>query len=200
MKSQGTVDDYINKSGSWKILLGLLQKIFISEGLTEEIKWGGPVYTFQNRNIAGMAYFTSYVAIWFYQGAMLKDKNRKLVNAQEGVTKALRQWRFTSVDEIKKETNLVKEYIKESLANQKAGKIIKKETGKPLIVPPALIDVFKKDKTLQNRFDLLPLTKKRDFSEYISTAKTSETILKRLDKIIPLIMAGTGLNDKYKNR
>jgi len=197
MKNTDSIEEYIRSGGQWQVSLNLLRDILLSAGLNEEVKWGGPVYTFEGKNIAGMAYFKSYVGLWFYQGVLLKDKNKKLINAQEGFTKALRQWRFSSVDEIKKESRLIKEYIFEAIENKKAGKEIKKEQGRPLIVPVALVEIFKTDKTLRNCFESLTLTKKRDFAGFISNAKTEATIQKRLEKIIPMIKAGEGLNDKY---
>ena len=102
MKSSGTADDFILNSGKWQKALTLLRDIFLATQLNETKKWGAPVYTMEGKNIAGMAASKSYVTIWFYQGALLKDKEKKLINAQEGITKALRQWRFSSEEEIQK--------------------------------------------------------------------------------------------------
>jgi len=73
--------------------------------MTETIKWSAPVYTFEGKNLVGLGAFKSYVGLWFFQGSLLNDKKKKLINAQEGKIKALRQWRFNSVKEIEAESN-----------------------------------------------------------------------------------------------
>jgi uncharacterized protein YdeI (YjbR/CyaY-like superfamily) len=197
MKAFATVNEYISGTGEWMESLNLLRDLFLSAGLDETVKWGGPVYTFEGKNIAGMAAFKSYAGIWFFQGALLKDKQKKLVNAQEGVTKALRQWRFGSADEVDRESKLIIEYIKEAIAHQKQGRQIKPDKNKPLILPEELKQVLDNNAGLKQRFDALSLSKKRDYVEYIGEARQMETKQKRLDKIIPMILEGKGLNDKY---
>jgi len=166
--------------------------------MTETIKWGAPVYTFERKNIVGIGAFKSYVGLWFFQGALLNDKKKKLINAQEGKTKALRQWRFNSVKEIEAESKTIKQYLKEAILNQKQGKEIKPERKKLLEIPKELNDFIKKDKKVKESFNSLSLSKQREYAEYISEAKRDETKLKRLFKIAPIILKGKGLNDKYR--
>ena len=116
MKKFKTADDYILVKSQWEKTLNQLRKIILSTELTETLKWGMPTYTLDGINVAGLVAFKSFVAIWFLNGVFLKDKQKKLINAQEGVTKALRQWRFSSVDEI--EPELIKAYIDEAINNQ----------------------------------------------------------------------------------
>ena len=196
MKRFKTVDDYIASSTQWQDALNKLREIMLSTGLEETVKWGVPVYTFSGKNIVGLAAFKNYVGIWFYQGVFLKDAKKMLVNAQEGKTKALRQWRFNSIEEINED--LVKTYVFEAIENQKQGKELKPERKKDLIIPPELKDVFKQNQDLADQFDTLTLSCKREYAEYISEAKREETKVRRLEKIIPMIMEKTGLNDKYK--
>ena len=89
MKGAKNAEEFILSNPQWQEALILLRDIFLSTGMEETIKWGVPVYTFEGKNVAGMACFKSYIGIWFYQGALLADKAQKLVNAQEGITKAL---------------------------------------------------------------------------------------------------------------
>ena len=198
MKMQKTVSDYIIKHSEWQNELILLKDLVLSQPLEETIKWGAPVYTFKGKNIVGLGAFKSYVGLWFFQGALLKDKEQKLVNAQEGKTQAMRQWRFNSLSEIEANSSLITDYVKEAVANQKAGKEIKPKAGKPLEIPLELQEVFHKDTELKEAFEALNLTRKRDFAEYITLAKRAETKQSRLEKIIPMIRQGIGLNDKYK--
>lgn len=191
-----TTEQYILKYLNWQVELEMLQSILIKTELEVTIKWGIPVYTFQAKNIVGLAAFKNYVGLWFYQGALLADNRRVLINAQEGKTHAMRQWRFTSIIEI--DEKLVLRYLQEAIENQKQGKEIKPQK-KPLIIPSELKEAITQDVSLSEAFEDLNLTKKRDYCTYITEAKRAETKKKRLAKIIPMIVDGVGLNDKYKN-
>jgi uncharacterized protein YdeI (YjbR/CyaY-like superfamily) len=173
-----------------------LRDLIGSTELTETVKWGIPVYTINDKNVVGIAAFKSYVGLWFYNGSFLNDEAGVLINASEGVTKALRQWRFTSVDEI--DDTLVLKYLHEAIENQKQGKELKPERNIPVIIPEELTDVFNEDRELENCFKRFTPGKQREFTTYISEAKTVETKKKRIQKIIPLIFGNIGLNDKYK--
>ncbi|NVK85236.1 MAG: YdeI/OmpD-associated family protein [Cytophagia bacterium] len=193
-----TVAAYIDKNSDWKQELLLLKKLVSAHDFKETIKWGFPVYVSSGKNIVGLGSFKSYVGIWFFQGGLLKDKAGKLINAQEGKTEAMRQWRFSSLAEIEEHTDLIHAYLEEAIANQKAGKEIKAKVGRPLVIPPELQTKLDEDSDLKAAFESLNLTRKRDFAEHIEMAKREETKLARLEKIIPMILAGIGLNDKYK--
>lgn len=118
-----------------------------------------------------------------------------MINAQEGTTKALRQWRFAHVKEI--EASVVLEYVKEAIDNERAGKKIKPEK-KALVIPEELQEAFLKDSKLLSRFEEMSLLCKREYAGYISEAKKEETRLRRLEKILPMILNGKGLNDNYR--
>lgn len=191
------VTEYINKQDFWKEELVLLRSILNELSLVEDIKWGIPAYIFQDKNILGMSAFKNYVGLWFHQGVFLKDKANLLINAQENKTKALRQMRFSSIDEI--DQKLVKNYVLEAIENCKAGKEIKPiRNTKPVILPSELKLVLNSNKALEDAFYKLTLSKQREYAEYISTAKRENTKNIRIEKIIPLIKGGKALNDKYK--
>ncbi len=196
MNQAKSVDQYLGQS-EWQNALQILREIVLSTSLEETVKWGAPAYTYKGKTIIGMAGFKAYCGLWFHQGVFLKDEAKVLVNAQEGVTKALRQWRFSSIDEIKANQDLIKTYVLEAIDNQIAGKVMKAEK-KPLLIPEQLQVKLDESAELKAKFELLNLTKKREFAEYISDAKREDTKLKRLDKIVPMIIDGIGLNDKYR--
>ena len=193
-----TVDTYIEKHETWQSELTLLRKLAKSHNLEETIKWGAPVYALEGKNILGLGAFKSYVGIWFFQGGLLKDEANKLMNAQEGKTQAMRQWRFEITEEIQQDSETINSYIREAIANQKAGKKIKAKVGKPLVIPTELQSALNESTKLKEAFEALNLSKKREFAEYIQLAKREETKSKRLEKITPMILEGIGLNDKYK--
>ena len=192
------VTEYINDKNKWAQELILLRSVLLALPLEETIKWGAPVYVYKGKNILGLSAFKNYCGLWFFQGHFLKDEANLLVNAQEGKTKAMRQWRFESVEDIN--TNLVKTYVLEAINNSEKGLEIKPQKNKqPLIIPPELESKLKGNDSLTEKFNELTLSKQREFAEYISSAKRDATKITRLEKIIPMIVNGIGLNDKYKN-
>ena len=192
------VDEYISKKEKWTKELKLLRTVFADLPLDETIKWGAPVYVFNGKNIVGLSAFKNYCGLWFFQGALLKDKDKVFVNAQEGKTKAMLQWRFNSIEEIN--TAQVKEYVLEAIENVRLGNEIKPiRSSKPVIIPEELQQELSKNKELLKSFDNFSLSKQREYAGYISEAKRASTKLKRLEKIIPMIINGVGLHDKYKN-
>lgn len=197
MKKQRTVDAFIQQNEQWREILSKLRALLLAAGLEETIKWNFPTYTLDGKNIAGLGAFQSYAGIWFFQGALLRDKHQKLINAQEGKTKAMRQWRFSSVEEI--DEKLVREYLAEAIRNQKAGKEIKPSQNKPLALPDELSAALENNPRLAERFGQLSLGRQREYAEYIGEAKRADTREKRLEKSIPVILDGRGLNDRYKN-
>jgi uncharacterized protein YdeI (YjbR/CyaY-like superfamily) len=186
-----------DKSGQWPEELDLLKSIIARLPLVETKKWGGPVYTYNGKNIIGIGAFKSYVAIWFFNGCFLKDENKVLISAQQGVTKALRQWRFASRDDIQKQEDLIKKYVLESISCIDSG-IVHKPEKKPEIVCDLMKKTLQADAQLDQAFNKFTPFKKREFLEFIEAAKCEETRLARLEKIKPMILQGIGLNDKYR--
>lgn len=182
-------------SGQWEEELLLLKTIIDKTELIETTKWGGPVYVFEKKNVIGLGGFKDYFAIWFFNGVFLKDDKKKLINAQEEVTKSLRQWRFTSKGEINEKEIL--EYILEAIENEKQGKIIK-PTKKEAIVSELLNVEMVKNPALKDAFEKFSPYKQYEFLEYIETAKQEKTKLSRIEKVIPMILGNVGLNDKYR--
>jgi len=196
MSSKATEEAYLAKHDRWKEPLLKFRRILLNTELKETFKWGIPVFTLNGKNVVGLGAFKIYVGLWFFQGAFLKDEKKVLVNAQDGKTKGLRQMRFTSLDEI--DFDLVKAYIYEAIENQKAGKEIKPETKKPIIIPDELKTALHEDSGLKSAFDQFTPGKQREFADYISTAKQASTRLKIMDIIIPMMKKGIGMNDKYR--
>lgn len=191
-----TVDEYIIKNFHWQEELIFLRNLMLTTELQEGVKWGIPTYMIGGKNVVGLAAFKAYFGLWFFQGVFLKDKAKKLVSAQEGRTQGMRQWRFQTFDEM--DEGLILTYVEEAIANQKAGKTIKPQK-KELVIPPELQSELDNDGVLNQCFQSLTLTAKREFSRYILTAKKTETKNARLAKIKPMILNGTSIYEKYKN-
>ena len=191
------IDEYLKKHSQWENQLSLLRALFLKTELKEELKWGAPAYTLNGKIVTGLGAFKNHYAIWFHQGVFLKDKQKQLVNAQEGKTQALRQWKFTSESKI--DSDLVFDYILESIENCKAGKKIAPKTKKEVIIPKLLEEAFHKNQQLKNSFQKLTPGKQREYAEHIASAKREATQISRLEKVMPMIIENKGLHDKYKN-
>lgn len=198
MKKVSSVEEYIEVHSKWRDALTLLRGIINSTELEETLKWSAPVYSLNGKNVLGLGAFKNHFGLWFFNGVFLKDDKKLLVNAQEK-TKAMRQMRFETVDEIDKQAVL--DYVTEAIENQKLGKEIKpqKTTKKVITIPDELLQVLKKNAELKISFETLSPYKQKEYCEYIATAKREATKQNRLEKIIPMILQGVGLNDKYKN-
>lgn len=107
--SKKSVEDYIAAHENFASEITLLRKLLNKSELEETIKWGAPCYVLNNKNIIGIGAFKSHFALWFFQGNLIPDNNNVLINAQEGKTKSLRQWRFHSKSDIK--PKLIEQYI-----------------------------------------------------------------------------------------
>ncbi|MES2487821.1 MAG: DUF1801 domain-containing protein [Bacteroidota bacterium] len=183
------------KDHLWPEGLEVLKSIIAKTELAETTKWGGPVYTINGKNVLAIAGFKNFFTLWFHKGVFLKDEGKILVNANEGTTKYLRQWRFTSKDEI--DEALVLKYILEAIAVEKAGMGIalpKKE----LAIPEYLQALLNADTVLKTAFEAFSPYKQKEFAQYITEAKKDKTKLARFEKIKPIILEGKGLNDKYR--
>ncbi|WP_040481302.1 YdeI/OmpD-associated family protein [Mariniradius saccharolyticus] len=184
------------KEDNWKEELELLRSILAQTELEKTIKWGIEVYTYKGTNLVGIAPFKSYVGLWFYQGVFLSDPLGVLNNAQEEKTKAMRQWRFASKEDINRDRVL--SYLRETIENEKAGKRWVTEKTTELDLPEILDKALAENQDLQEAFVNLSLSKRKEYAVYIAEAKRRETQMSRLEKITPMITAGIGLNDKYK--
>ncbi len=199
MSVTNKVSAYIDKHAHWREELITFRALFNASELKEDIKWGAPAYLINGKIVAGLGAFKNHLGIWFHQGVFLKDVQRKLLNAQEGKTKALRQWRFEKGDPI--EEDIIAKYIQETVENSLAGKEIKplRTKAKEVLIPMELETAFRANKSLKIAFDQLSPGKKRGYVGYISEAKRETTKASRLEKMIPMIIAGKGLYDKYKD-
>lgn len=192
-----SIEAFFDTNRPYKEGISILRKLAKTTGLKETLKWGAPVYTLENKNILGIMAFKNHFGIWFFNGAFLKDPQNVLENAQEGKTKAMRHWKFTSSDQI--DQKMVLAYIQEAMTNQKLGRVHVPEKIGTETVPPSFQELFDKDKGLEQKFQSLAPYKQREYYEYINTAKQEKTKLSRMTKCIPLIEKGMGLNDVYRN-
>lgn len=192
-----SVEEYLEVHPEWSCQLKKLRNLLNTFPLKETIKWGAPVYTYKGKNLIGLAAFKNHYALWFFQGSLLQENIHLLHNAQEGKTQTLRQIRFNSQSE--PDLKLIEPYIQEMVEILDKGIIPPKANIKKLIITPEFLDLFKIQPDLESSFTSLPVGKQREYILYITEAKRTETKKSRMEKIIPLIREGKGLNDKYRN-
>lgn len=197
MEKSKTAEAYYATEHHYQDAIVHLRKLAQNTEAVETCKWGMPVHTINKKNVFGICRFKEFFGIWFYQGVFLKDPKKVLRNAQEGKTRAMRHWNFTSIDEI--DDKGVMAYLREAIKNQKLGKEVKPtKKGTAFIMPSRLKEALENNPQLNASFNTFSPYKQKEFAEYIEEAKQEKTKLNRLKKILPMIKEGIGLNDAYR--
>lgn len=188
------VDFYFSKTKKWPKEVEKLRMIVLDCGLTEELKWGVPCYTFLKGNIVLIHTFKEYCALLFFKGALLNDADGILIQQTENVQSA-RQIRFTNIKEIVELEPTLKAYIFEAIEIEKAGlKVPLKETA-AFKITEELQNKFDKDPTFETAFNALTPGRQRAYMLYFSAPKQSKTRISRIEKCLQQIFNGKGLND-----
>lgn len=196
MEAQDKLDTYFQKIGPFQKGIGLLRELALQKGLEEHLKWNAPVYGIGGKNILGIMSFKKHFGLWFFNGVFLSDPLGVLQNVQAGKTRAMRHWKFTANEQVK--ATQVLAYMDDAISIEKKGlKIEPKKPGK-IELPPELIKALSHDPKLGEQFKALSPYRQKEFAEYISTAKRDATKTRRINTILPLILNGKGLNDKYR--
>src|SRR5215831_15457511 len=194
-RTNPNVDKLLSNAKNWQQEFEKLRMITLGCGLTEDLKWGKPCYTFQNSNIVLIHGFKEYCALLFFKGALLKDAKNILIQQTESV-QAARQIRFTNVREILKMKPILKAYIKEAIEVEKAGFEVSYKKTSEFKIPEEFRDRLKESPALKKAFDALTPGRQRGYLLYFSAAKQSKTRESRIEKCTPQILNGKGLNDQ----
>lgn len=189
------VDFYFSKPGKWHEEIEKLRLIALDCGLTEELKWGCPCYTFEKKNIVLIHVFKEYCAFLFFKGALLQDANDILIRQTKNV-QSPRQVRFTNVREIVKLKTILKSYIYEAIEVEKAGLKVKLKKTSEFKIPEEFQKKLDKTPALKKAFSALTPGRQRGYIFYFSQAKQSKTRESRIEKYIPQILEGIGINDE----
>jgi len=199
MELSEKIEAYYGEEHHFQEGLAILRALALKTEAEETFKWSFPVYTIANKNVFGICRFKSHFGVWFFNGVFLSDLKNVLENAQEGKTKAMRHWKFENLTDVNEREVL--NYMQEAIANQKMGKIVipVKTKTKTVAIPDLLKEALNHDDALKAAFKNFTPYKQKEFCEYIVGAKQEKTKLKRLEKIIPMIKDGIGLNDAYRN-
>jgi uncharacterized protein YdeI (YjbR/CyaY-like superfamily) len=162
--------------------------------MTEECKWGKPTYTVDGRNIVILQGFKEYFGLGFFQGALLKDPKKVLV--QLGQVHAGRVMKFNSVKDIRAKAAIIKAYVREAIAIEKAGLRMQQKKTSDFPVPEELTERFRKDPRFKRAFDALTPGRQRSYLYHFAAAKQSATRAARIEKAMPAIFAGKGFLER----
>ena len=188
------VDWYFSKAEKWQAELQQLRIIVLDCGLNEELKWGVPCYTFQKSNIVLIHVFKEYCAVLFFKGALLNDTAGILIQQTENV-QAARQMRFTHIKEIVELETVLQTYIFEAIEVEKAGLTVDFKKTKEFIIPDEFQKKLDEIPTLKTAFEALTPGRQRAYILHFSASKQSKTRESRVEKCMPQILDGKGLND-----
>lgn len=189
------VEFFFQKAGQWQDEYRQLRTLVLDCGLTEDLKWGCPCYTFDNKNIVLIHGFKEYCALLFFKGALLKDHKQLLTQQTENVQSA-RQFRFASSEEITKRTSAIKAFIKEAIAVEQAGLKVELKKTAEFPMPDELQLMMGEMPKLKTAFHALTPGRQRAYLLHFAAPKQSKTRTSRIEKAIPQILSGKGLNDE----
>jgi len=188
------VDWYFSKNEKWQKEIEKLRTIILDCGLTEELKWGCPCYTFEKSNIVLIHVFKEYCAVLFFKGALLNDPNGILVQQTKNVQSA-RQVRFTNVPEVIVKEKILKAYIYEAIEVERAGLKVKLKKTSEYKIPEEFQKKLDKTAALKTAFYALTPGRQRGYIYYFSQPKQSKTREARVEKYSKQILKGKGLDD-----
>jgi uncharacterized protein YdeI (YjbR/CyaY-like superfamily) len=188
------VDWFFSKDTKWQKEYEKLRSIILDCGLSEELKWGCPCYTFEKRNIVLIHGFKEYCALLFFKGALLNDPNGILIQQTENV-QAARQIRFTDLQEIVNLEKILKAYIYQAIEVEKAGLKVNLKKTTEFKIPEEFQKKLNKMPALKKAFDALTPGRQRAYIFYFSQPKQAKTRESRVEKYASQILKGKGLDD-----
>ena len=186
------VDAFVNRAKTWRGEIQKLRSILLDCGLDEDLKWGKPCFAFEGSNVAIIQPFKAHLSLMFFKGALLRDTHGLLRSQGENTQSALRL-EFTSEAQVKKA--VVKSYVDQAIAVEKAGLKVELKAKRELELPQELTRILEKDRKLAKAFDSLTPGRQRGYVLHFKGAKQSQTRTARIQKCIPKILAGIGMHD-----
>lgn len=188
------VDAFIKRQARWRAEFEKLREILLGSGLTEDLKWGQPCYARDGKNIALIHGFKEYCAILFHKGALLKDPKGILIQQTKNV-QAARQIRFTSVHEVTRLEKTLKAYLREAIDNERAGLKVQLRKTEEIELPDEFESKLAADAELKSAFAALTPGRQRAYILHFAQPKLSKTRTARVEKHVPRILEGLGLDD-----
>ena len=194
IKMKPTIEELIAKNKNWKEELSKLRSIVLDCGLTEEVKWYQPCYSFNGSNLIILGSFKEFCTLSFFKGVLLKDEHKILEFAGQS-TQSAKIVKFTNLHQINELESVLKDYIKEMIALEKSGAKVTFKTIEEQKLPEELEEIFSKDKDFEKAFKSLTPGRQRAYLLHFSSAKHAATRISRIEKLKPKIFEGKGLNE-----
>jgi len=179
----------------WKAEIAAMRRVLAGFEMEEEWKWGKPTYTVNGKNVVIMQGFKEYFALGFFQGALLKDPKKVLV--QLGQVQAGRVMKFTSVKDIMAKAATIKAYVREAIAIEKAGLRMEKKKTSDFPIPEELAERFRRDPRFKRAFEALTPGRQRSYLYHFAAAKQPATRVARIEKAVPAILEGRGFLERH---
>ena len=180
--------------GRWEAEIAEMRRVLGGLGMKEECKWGKPTYTVDRKNVVIMQGFKDYFGLGFFQGALLKDPKRVLV--QLGQVHAGRVMKFTSAKDVAAKAETIKAYVREAIAVENAGLRMKPKKTSDFPVPEELRNRFRTDPLFKRAFEALTPGRQRSYLYHFAAAKQSATRVARIEKAMPAIFEGRGFLER----
>jgi len=187
------VEEFVSRAKAWQGEMQKLRSILSNCGLDEDLKWGKPCFMFEGKNVAIIQPFKEHCSLMFFKGALLKNSHGLLRSQGEHTQSAMRL-EFTSEAQVKKA--MVESYVKDAIAVEKQGLQVDFKAKRELELPPELSQILEKNRKLAKAFEALTPGRKRAYVLHFTGAKQSRTRSARIEKVIPMILAGKGMNDR----
>jgi len=186
------VDAFVSRAKTWQGVMLKVRLVLLDCGLEEELKWGKPCFMFEGRNVAIIQPFKEHCSLLFFKGGLLEDTHGLLRSQGENTQSALRL-EFTSEAQVK--PVVLKSYVKQAIAVQKAGLRVDFKARRELELPDELTQILHKDRKLAKAFHALTPGRQRGYVLHFTGAKRSETRTARIEKCMPKILAGLGMHE-----
>lgn len=193
MEDFADVDAYIEASDQWPSEIKVLRPLLLDCGLTEDIKWGKPCYCLDDANIVLIQEFSDHLGLMFFKGVLLDDADRVL-HDQGPNSHGAKRIKFTSIEEVETLADVITAYVHEAIAHERAGTELPARPDEELA--PELADRLASDDQLADAFENLTPGRQREYNLHVFDAKQSSTRQRRVDTIVPRILAGKGLRDR----
>jgi uncharacterized protein YdeI (YjbR/CyaY-like superfamily) len=190
-------ETYFSKLRQWREELNALREIMLECDLSEELKWRQPCYTFDGANIVILSCFKSHCALGFFKGSLMPDPDNKLALPGPN-SKAARMLRFTNLDEIRADRDLIKRYVASAIEVEASGQKVDFSANKSVTMLDELANALAKNKALKTAWDALTPGRKRGWVLHFDSAKQSATKASRIEKAAPKILKGLGIHDEAK--
>jgi uncharacterized protein YdeI (YjbR/CyaY-like superfamily) len=193
MEDFADVDAYLEASDHWPDEIKVLRPLLLDRGLTEEIKWGKPCYCLDDANIVLIQEFSDHLGLMFFKGALLDDPE-DVLHDQGPNSRAAKRIKFASIEDVEALSDVVTAYVRQAIAHERAGTELPARPDDELA--PELAERLASDDHVAAAFDKLTPGRQREYNLHVSDAKQSSTRERRVDSIVPRILAGKGLRDR----